>query len=342
MMRPDSPKVLVIEDDPDTSELITATVNGHFGCPCTITCASVEEVRRVDFEHIDLALCDYHLPDGTGIKAMQIILDHREDVPVILVTGEREIVTAVEAIRHGAADYLIKFNDYLRTIPIVIEKNLEVARIRRDNLRLQAALSNSLAELKRKNRELEEAAARFELLASTDLLTNLANRRVLEQRLAVMFSEALRYGTELTCLMIDLDGFKATNDTLGHQRGDDLLVMTGRIITDQVRTSDVGARYGGDEFVIALPQTTCDTAVALGQRLIGEFRRQSEALLGDGARCGMSIGIASLTLSRPLDPHQLIAHADNALYRAKMSGRSRIMVCGPDGKSAMTPESLEV
>ena len=155
-----------------------------------------------------------------------------------------------------------------------------------------------------------------------------------------MFAEALRYAADLSCLMIDLDGFKATNDTLGHQKGDDLLALTGRIINEQIRVSDIGARYGGDEFVIALPHTPHETAVALARRLATEFQRQGAALLGEDMRCGMSIGVSCLSLSKPLDPLQLIAHADAALYTAKMSGRARIMVCSPDGATALAPEKI--
>lgn len=333
------PTVLVIEDDVDTSELIAETVDDHFGGRCAVRCATLAELRRVNHAKADVALCDYTLPDGTGIDALRILTERRDDLPVIMITGERQVATAIDAIRHGAADYVIKFPEFLKTVPIIIEKNLEFARIRRDNGRLQTALASSLAELKRKNRELEEAAARFEEMASTDLLTGLANRRRLEQRLREMFTESVRYGSELSCMMIDLDGFKAINDTLGHQRGDELLMATGRVIQEQIRHADIGCRYGGDEFLIALPHTAHDTTVALAQRLAGAFRAQCERLCGEGARCGMSVGISSRTLSRPADPTQLIAHADAALYRSKLSGRSRIMICGPDGETAVSPDA---
>jgi diguanylate cyclase (GGDEF)-like protein len=337
--RPTPPQVLVLEDDQDASDLITETVNDHFGGRCATPVRLVGELSNIDIAGVDIVLCDYNLPDGTALDALRILHERRDDLPVIVVTGERQVGTAIEAIRAGAADYLIKFTDYLRTIPVALEKNLEVARVRRENERLHNALASSLAQLKRKNTELEEAAAKFEQLASTDQLTGLANRRRLEQRLREMFIESQRYDTDLSCLMIDLDGFKLINDTLGHQKGDDLLGLTGRIIEEQIRDCDIGGRYGGDEFVIALPQTSHETAVALAQRLIAEFRRQSELLEIRGRRCGMSIGVASRRLSAPQTPVELVSQADRALYQAKLSGRSRIHICGPDGQSTISPES---
>lgn len=337
--RPTPPQVLVLEDDPDTADLIVETVNDHFGGRCATALRLVGELSTIDPASLDIVLCDYNLPDGTALDALRSLLEKRDDLPVIVVTGERQVGTAIEAIRAGAADYVVKFTDYLRTIPVALEKNLEVARVRRENERLHNALASSLAQLKRKNNELEEAAAKFEQLASTDQLTGLANRRRLEQRMREMFTEAQRYDTDLSCLMIDLDGFKLINDTLGHQKGDDLLALTGRIIAEQIRDCDVGGRYGGDEFVIALPQTSHETAIALAQRLIAEFRRQSDLLEVQGRRCGMSVGIASRRLSAPVSPPELVSHADRALYQAKLSGRSRIYVCGPEGESTSGADS---
>jgi len=338
--RREAPRILVVMGDAGTAESIVEMIESHYGAPCVTSRTSVACLDTIDLHSIDAALIAFDLPDGDGYDALRSIARRRDDLPVIVLVREQEANFVVEGIRRGASDFIMRVGEYLPAIPVVIEKNLEVARVRRDNLRLQAALSSSLAELKRKNRELEEAASRFEEMASTDLLTNLANRRRLESQLHVMFSEALRYEQDLSCLMIDLDGFKAINDRLGHQRGDELLEMTGRIITAEIRASDLGARYGGDEFVAILPHTPHQTAVTLARRLMAEFRRREMEALGDELRCGMSIGVSCLSLSKPMSPQQLIAHADIALYAAKLSSGVRLMVCGPDGTTASPPNKI--
>ncbi|MEC9372434.1 MAG: diguanylate cyclase, partial [Planctomycetota bacterium] len=259
--------ILLVDDDPDTVELISHAIREHDAGAVIHSCAAIADLAPIDLDELDLVLCDFHLPDGRAVDAIRILLERRDDLPIVIVTGERETAAVVEAIHQGAVDYIVKFGDYLRMIPIVIAKNLAAARLRRDNLRLQSALASSLAELKAKNRTLEQLAARLEVMASTDLLTQLDNRRRMDERLSVMFSEAVRYNRELTCMMVDLDEFKSVNDVLGHQTGDELLAITGRVIRDEIRASDIGARYGGDEFLLALPNTTHPTAAMLAKRL---------------------------------------------------------------------------
>ncbi len=333
---------MIIDPDVESAETMLREIHAYFGSKSARWIKSLDGLCVNDLEALDLAVCDFGLDDGRGVEALSALLDMRDDLPVVMASDSHEANEAMEAIRVGAADYVVKYDGFERAIPVVIEKNIAIARVRRDNLRLQAALSNSLAELKRKNRELEETSAKFEQLASTDLLTDLANRRRLEERLDVLFSEAVRYDGELSCLMIDLDGFKAINDYLGHQRGDELLRMTGRLIMSQVRSSDLAARYGGDEFVVVLPRTGFETAMVLAERLSTQFGQECVRLIGQNALCGMSIGVASRRLSSPVDAHQMIAHADVALYAAKLSGRSRVMVCSADGVTAMAPEAFTV
>lgn len=334
------PRILLIEDDDDTALLAAETLSAHYGATCTQRVNSVAQLERQELSLFDIALCDYNLPDGVGLDALRIIRSRRPDLPVIMVTAQSEAQTAVDAVREGAADYLVKTMEYMTTIPLVVEKNLAVARVRAENAHLHEALRESLAELREKNSELEVAVSKLELMAMTDSLTGLANRRHLTTRLGQMFAEAVRYGADLSCLMIDLDGFKTINDTLGHQRGDELLELTGKVINAEIRTADVAARFGGDEFVVIMPHTSASTAAALAQRLQESFRRRASRLADGGLRCGMSIGVSCLSLSKPADADDLIAHADNALYAAKDAGKRRIMICGPDGVTAMPAEQL--
>src|SRR5262245_19436751 len=170
-------RLLVVEDDPDQRDLICETLQEHFGRGTTVGVGSRQDALDTDFAAFDLILSDYNLPDGSGMELLQAV-SAKCSTPVILVTGENVGRTAVEAIRNGATDYVVKFGDYLFTIPLVVEKNLMVARIKRENLALQQQLIE-------KNQQLEQMAA-------TDPLTGLYNRRHFGEVLEQLFAEAER------------------------------------------------------------------------------------------------------------------------------------------------------
>jgi diguanylate cyclase (GGDEF)-like protein len=321
-------RLLVIEDDPDQMELLRQTLENHFGVGTVRGAGSLHQASAQDWGSFDLILADYNLPDGSGMELLELI-KARCSTPVIMVTGENVGRTAAEAIRRGATDYVVKVADYLYTIPLVIEKNLTVAKVKRENESLRNELEHALAELRSKNRQLEESLHRVEEVAATDPLTQLYNRRHFGRVSEQMFAEAQRFDTELSCVMIDLDGYKRLNDTYGHQTGDQLLILAARAITANLRRMDVAARYGGDEFVLLLPRASSHDAQTVVSRIRDDFQSASVALLGEPGGVTMSIGIASVKSESVVNTDQLIGRADAALYRAKDEGRNRIVVSKP-------------
>jgi two-component system cell cycle response regulator len=168
--------------------------------------------------------------------------------------------------------------------------------------------------------------ARLEMLARTDPLTQLHNRRSLIERLSEEVERVRRYGLMLSVLMIDIDHFKAVNDTYGHLVGDEVLRGVARVLQREARTVDVVARYGGEEFVLVLPETGEDGATALAERIRQRVAEQP-LLRGeqiDWVRVTVSIGTATMPSPRAHSPETLIAAADEALYRAKSQGRNRV------------------
>jgi two-component system cell cycle response regulator len=304
-------KLLIIEDDVDQLELIREQVEDRFGRGTVVGVNTRREVVEQDLASFDLILTDYNLPDGSGMDLLEEIRK-RCATPVIMVTGENVGHIAAEAIRKGATDYVVKVGDYLFTIPLVIEKNLTVA-----------ALIKEKEDLRR---QLEEKNAQLELMAATDGLTGLYNRRHFSRVLEQLFAEAQRYDKDLACVMIDLDGYKQVNDTLGHQVGDQLLVMAGKVIGANMRRMDVGARYGGDEFVLLLPQAGADEAANAAGRIREEFAQSSGSYLGRPGGITMSVGVASLKTHGAARVEQLVAQADGALYAAKAGGRNKVMI----------------
>lgn len=318
------PHILLIEDDRDTSDLIRETLSDHFGEDRITHAECAADTEALDLHQFEMVLCDLNLPDASGLELIDRLLARREDLPVIMVTSEAGLDTAMTAIRKGAYDYIVKIGDYLLTIPLFIEKNLQVWQTKQENLRLQAELVQTLQEVNIKNRQLEEAVEQLEQLASTDPLTGLANRRHVQQSLERSFAESTRYGTDLACLMIDLDKFKRLNDTLGHQQGDRLLQTCAKVLNANCRRSDVAGRYGGDEFVVLLPHTGPELAQQVARRIQQQFRNDVAALGPEHAVCSMSVGLACVSISKPASADQLVALADAALYRAKQSGAARV------------------
>ena len=305
-------RLLVIEDDPDAFELVRDVLEDHFG-PGTVTGAGDRaSALALDLASFDLILSDYNLPDCLGIDLLTEIRG-RCETPVIMVTGENVGSIATEAVRRGAIDYVVKVGDYVFSIPLVVEKNLAAAGLTRENDRLR--------------RELESSLKRTEQMAATDAMTGLYNRRHFNLVLGQMMSDAQRNGHDLACAMIDLDQFKQLNDTLGHQAGDDVVVLAAKAIGDNLRRMDVAARYGGDEFIVLLPHTDAAEAAAVCERVRKQFRPASAAMLKRERPVGMSMGVGTVLADAAGSAEQLIAAADAGLYAAKEAGRDCVMFC---------------
>ena len=166
-------------------------------------------------------------------------------------------------------------------------------------------------------------ADRLEALAETDALTGLANRRVLRRRLAEDLRRARRYGWPVSLLLLDVDGLKRVNDEKGHAAGDRVIRRVADAITATLREADVGARWGGDEFAIVMPNTHGEAAGHSAERLATHLR------WGDGVHAesvSVSVGIATFDPAHGerVDPEELARRADEAMYSAKRAGRDRI------------------
>jgi two-component system cell cycle response regulator len=317
-------RLLIIEDDVDQRDLIRETLEDQFGRGTVTGVSTIADALAQDLASFDMILSDYNLPDGSGLELVEEIR-RRCSTPVIMVTGENVGQIAIEAIKRGATDYIVKIGDYLFTIPLVVQKNLTVANLTRENEQLRHSLEAALRDVRDKNAQLEASLQRVEELAATDPLTGLYNRRHFSRVLEQLFAEAQRYGKDLSCVMIDMDGFKPINDSYGHQVGDQLLVMAGKVISANMRRMDVAARYGGDEFVLLLPHASEADALSVAQRIREQFRQSSAAMLKRPEGVTMSIGIGSLAQNKSSHADQLVASADASLYAAKSAGRDRIV-----------------
>jgi diguanylate cyclase (GGDEF)-like protein len=166
-------------------------------------------------------------------------------------------------------------------------------------------------------------ANEYEQLSMTDQLTNLPNRRYLEERLSEEIKRFQRYGNPTSFMMIDVDKFKSYNDNFGHLEGDKALQLVGQCLKNALRGADVAARYGGEEFSILLPQTSLDEAMVIAERI----RQKVENTTFPNRQVTISIGVSALTNSINT-AHKLISTADETLFVAKEKGRNNVQKFG--------------
>lgn len=221
--------------------------------------------------------------------------------PVYWLAGYIKLITAVASVLTALV------------LPVVIPQALAVVE--------EARVSNERRlQLEDSQRQLQEAMKKVEAQSLTDALTGLNNRRAWARTFNLEFDRVKRYGMPLSVLIIDVDHFKSFNDKYGHQVGDDLLRDLSRVLEHQVRATDFVARFGGEEFVVLLPNTSGDGALILAERV-----REAVQLMSDGNRSvTISVGLASFQPVM-LDSDALLSAADQALYRAKNSGRNRVV-----------------
>jgi diguanylate cyclase (GGDEF)-like protein len=199
----------------------------------------------------------------------------------------------------------------------------EVDRVKQE----QAHYQRRNSELVALRCQLEEQNARLKELALSDPLTGLRNRRYLEDHLDEVLASAERYGRELSVVLIDIDSFKLINDNHSHTLGDAVLIAMARLLAGQLRQADVVVRYGGEEFVIVLPETPLTQALIAAEKLRQAVEGYPWQTLAADLTVTISCGLAS---HQPgLTRNELLRLADQELYRAKRSGRNRVCAAVP-------------
>ncbi len=292
-----TPHVLLIEDDHDYAYILRRMLaeRGGDALPLEHVDRLADGITRIHDGGVDAVLLDLDLPDSYGIDTFLKIHERAPEVPVVVLSGLDDATVAVNAVRQGAQDYLVKgdFEGQLlvRAIRYAIERNHLQQRLRS--------------------------------LSLEDDLTGLYNRRgfiaLAEQQLKM----ARRKGIRLLIAFADLDGLKAINDAHGHMVGSQAIVEAANILRETFRDSDILARFGGDEFVILLPETEEETFEAPAERLRLNLQTFNDQI-SHPYRLSMSLGAAAYDPEEPSSLHQLIEQADQAMYDDKRRrGRSR-------------------
>ena len=317
-------RILVVDDHADNVEVLRARLDAK-GYEVSTASGGEEALQAVAASAPDLILLDVMMPHVDGKEvARRIKSDHRLPfIPIIMQTALDSTQDRVEGLDAGADDYITK--------PINFSE-LE-ARIR-SMLRIKALQD----DLEQRERELEDMNDRLRKMAQTDGLTDVDNRRFLEERLGEMIEHSTRLQEPLVCVMCDLDHFKSVNDTYGHQAGDAVLKEFAGLLRDHAREIDRVGRYGGEEFVILLPGTLVDEGVTFAERLRHAVEMHIFRIAGAAVKRTMSCGVAAWPHTDIRKEDDLLRAADDALYVAKEMGRNRVVRFGGEDFNALIGE----
>ena len=302
----DKPKILVIDDDEQVRRVLLDLFSEAYNCS---EASSAEAALTVlAQESFDLVLSDINMGGMSGLELVPHVHSLSPDSVVLMISGQSNIETAIEAMRAGAFDYIMKPFD-IRHVEAALERALKQSLLLAEKRRYKDELENLL----------QERTAEVDRLAYYDTLTSLPNRTLFEDRLTQAVALAQRANTRVAVLFIALDQLKKVNDTLGHRAGDQLMQQVAGRLRSCVTESDTVARFGGDQFVLMLPEIertkdALDVIGSIQEALNPSFRLDRQELFATA-----SVGI-SFYPDDGKETSSLVKNAGAALYRAKKSG----------------------
>lgn len=274
-------------------------------------------LERIGQRCHDVYIFDYYLGGHTGLELLEWAMEHGIHSPVIMMTGQKDREIDLQVMRAGATDYLVKG----RTDASLLERTVRYA-----------------SEHARRLEELRD-------LATRDELTGLYNRREMYRLLNEEVSRYLRYKHPLSMIVIDIDNFKFINDTFGHIAGDKVLRSIAQLLAEEMRSPDSIARYGGDEMVIILPESSESGALLVAERMQRTVEAHDFVTALPSVQRSEQLAKLSLTISLGVactsdtiyTAESLFSAADQALYRTKRRGRNRTESFGHIGLTSVPP-----
>jgi len=315
----DTMRILIVDDE-ETIRDILSRVLGQEGYQVTAAESGEEALEIFGKDPHPLVLTDIRMGGMTGMELLTELRGIDPETQVLIMTSYASLETAIEALRLGAYDYMVKPFEDLDLVTATISRAAEKIRLSREIQSLIETLKGKNEELEVKNRILAEQA-------SYDGLTQLHNHRHFQETMAAEAARSLRHGRTFSLVFMDVDLFKNYNDTHGHLQGDGVLRTIGEILKSLLRKADMAARYGGDEFVLLLPETDKEAAQGVAEMVRKTIEshpfhgRESQP----GGKVTVSVGVASFPADGT-DPVALIQNADKALYGSKAAGNNVVTV----------------
>jgi diguanylate cyclase (GGDEF)-like protein len=304
-------RVLLVEDEDRSAFLLAELLRGlddltvEVQRVATIADASI----CIDHGEADLVVLDLGLPDATELEGLERLQRCIRELPIIVLTGRNDDHLAMEALERGAEDYLIKGQASPEMIIRSIRYAVQRHRIVRDLAHVTC--------------ELQQANAKLERLTLLDPLTDLFNRRGLQQALSREISSVRREGIEVVVMLVDIDDFKRVNESFGHAVGDVALMEVARKLRSVIRETDYLGRLGGDEFLLLLPRTNEREVVHVAERTRVAIATTAIHHNTGTLNLTASIGTFMLTPDTPsLD--EVVSHAHELLRNSKRDGKNRV------------------
>jgi len=290
--------ILLIDDSVENLDIIGEILKEY---DVVDTTSATHAFKIVQDEKIDLILLDIVMPDIDGFEACKYFKSQKEsrDIPIIFLTAKSDEESIETAYDLGGIDYVSK--------PVKPKELL--ARVK-TQLELQKLIF-----------DLEESKKELKLLASTDSMTGLYNRRYFQYISENIAALDRRDKEDTAFIMLDIDKFKSINDTFGHAFGDRCIIFLAKILNELKRESDLLFRFGGDEFLILLPKTSQKGALNLSQKI--RVRVEESIIEDEKISFTVSIGVSVLT-NDDKNVEGVLIRADKALYNSKESGRNRV------------------
>jgi diguanylate cyclase (GGDEF)-like protein len=327
--------VLLIDDE----ELILETLGDYMaerGFNVFLAKGGREGLETFFREAPGLVLVDLRMPEVDGIEVMETITRKSPDTPVIVVSGTGVIQDAIDALRIGAWDFITKPLSNFAVLDHAVNKALERRRLIQENRLYQehleeeirhrtADLEREIYERKQIEKKLRESEQKFRELSIKDGLTGLYNARYFFRQIEAELERCTRYGHTLSLILLDIDDFKLYNDTYGHLNGDRVLECLASVILKMIRKNDIAFRYGGEEFIVLLPETEASEAINVADRIRTCFSQTNQVRHDTSTHVYKTISIGVAQYQSGESSSQLIERADKFMYAAKSSGKNRIV-----------------
>lgn len=292
-------RILVIDDDPDSLSIIAEALRWE-GYQVHTSISGSEGLQQIKSWSPDLILLDVNMPEMNGMETLNDLRQRTNYVSVMFISGNTSTTHVISGLDAGADDYIAKPFEPLELL----------ARVR-----TQLRIKDLNDQLRVANEQLKE-------LVDTDDLTGLFNMRSVYQRVEAELLRAKRFQRQVCVVMMDMDHFKTVNDGHDHLFGSFVISEVGAIIRKCIRNIDLGARYGGDEFLMLLTETNAEGAAKFCERLRSMINSHTFTHGKDSIQLTCSVGFAiTAPGDTQTDARGLVRSADHALYEAKKAGR---------------------